>query len=118
MTLHNVKKLKTKHKKIIDRYLNRIKTLNNYVLKRNGTAVFINQVRADGLKHEKLFILNHSLIEYCKETGMHCIDLAAKLEGKFNYWFDLSHTTGLGSEIISKTVIDDLVKIIKQKNIF
>ena len=49
---------------------------------------------------------------------MYCIDLAAKLNGKFNYWWDTSHTTGLGSKIIAETIIDNLIKIIKQENIF
>ena len=67
------------------------------------------------LKLEKLFILNRSLIEYCKDVSMHCINLAAKLNGKFNYWADEFHTTGLGSKVIAETVIDDLIKIIKQE---
>ena len=49
---------------------------------------------------------------------MHCINLAAKLNGKSNYWSDAWHTTGLGSKVIAETVIDDLIKIIKQENIF
>ena len=49
---------------------------------------------------------------------MHCINLAAKLNGKFNYWADFSHTTGLGSKVIAETVIDDLIKIIKQEKLF
>ena len=118
LELHDVKKLKVKHQKIISKYLNRVKILNSYVAKKNSTAVFINQVRNDGLKLEKLFILNHSLIEYCKDVSMHCINLAAKLNGKFNYWADEFHTTGLGSKVIAETVIDDLIKIIKQENIF
>ncbi len=118
LELHDVKKLKVKHQKIISKYLNRVKILNSYVAKKNSTAVFINQVRNDGLKLEKLFILNHSLIEYCKDVSMHCINLAAKLNGKFNYWADNFHTTGLGSKVIAETVIDDLIKIIKQENIF
>ena len=118
LELHDVKKLKVKHQKIISKYLNRVKILNSYVAKKNSTAVFINQVRNDGLKLEKLFILNHSLIEYCKDVSMHCINLPAKLNGKFNYWADNFHTTGLGSKVIAETVIDDLIKIIKQENIF
>ena len=86
--------------------------------KKNSTAVFINQVRRDGLKLEELFILNHSLIEYCKDVNMHCIDLAAKLNGKYNYWTDEWHTTGLGSKVIAEMVIDDLVKIIKLENLY
>ena len=118
LELHDVKKLKLKYQKVISKYLNRVKILNSYVTKNNSTAIFINQVRAAGNKNEKLFILNYSLIEYCRNTNMHCIDLAAKLNGKFNYWWDTSHTTGLGSRVIAETVIDDLIKIIKQENIF
>ena len=116
--MYDIKKLKVKNQKIISKYLNRVKILNSYVAKKNSTAVFINQVQKDGLKLEKLFILNHSLIEYCKDVSMHCINLAAKLNGKFNYWADDYHTTGLGSKVIAETVIDDLIKIIKQENIF
>ena len=118
LELHSIKKLKIKYPKIISKYLNRVKILNSYVTKNNSTAIFINQVLATGNKHEKLFILNHSLIEYCKNTNMHCIDLAAQLNGKFNYWSDGTHTTGLGSKVVAETIIDDLIKIIKQENIF
>ena len=118
LELHDPKKFKIKYQEMISSYLHRIKILNSYVTKKNSTAVFINQVRNDGLKLEKLFILNHSLIEYCKDVSMHCINLAAKLNGKFNYWTGNWHTTGLGSKVIAETVIDDLIKIIKQENIF
>ena len=117
LEIHDIKKLKVKHQKIISQYLNRVKILNNYVTKKNSTAVFINQVMADGHKLEKLFILNRSLIEYCKDVNMNCIDLAAKLDGKFNYWWDGIHTTGLGSKVIAEIIIDDLIKIIKQEKL-
>ena len=118
LELHDVEKLKLKHQIVISKYLNRVKILKNFVTKRNSTAVFINQVLATGNKNEKLFILNYSLIEYCKNTNIFCIDLAAKLNGKFNYWWDKHHTTGLGSKVIAETVINDLIKIIKQENLF
>ena len=118
LELHDIKKLKIKHKKIISKYLNRVKILNNHVAKKKSTPVFINQVMFDGLKNEKLFILNYSLIEYCKDANIHCIDLAIKLDGKINYWFDRNHTTGLGSKIIAETVINDLIKIIKEEKLF
>ena len=119
LELYDVEKLKIKHQKIISNYLNRVKILNSYVTEKNSTAVFINQVMSDGLKtNEKLFILNHSLIEYCKDNNMHCVNLANKLDGKKSYWFDDIHTTGLGSKVIAETVIDDLIKIIKQEKLF
>ena len=118
LELHDLKKLKIKYKKIISNYLERIKILNSYATKNNAIAIFINQVLADGNKKERLFILNYSLIEYCQNNNMHCIDLAAKLNGRYNYWWDTTHTTALGSKVIAETVIDDLIKIIKKENIF
>ena len=118
LELHDVEKLKLKHQIVISKYLNRVKILNSFVTKKNSTAVFINQVLATGNKNEKLFILNYSLIEYCKNTNMYCIDLAAELNGKYKYWWDRHHTTGLGSKVVAETVINDLIKIIKRENLF
>ena len=118
LELHDVEKLKLKHQIVISKYLNRVKILNSFVTKKNSTAVFINQVLATGNKNEKLFILNYSLIEYCKDTNMYCIDLAAKLNGKYDYWWDKHHTTGQGSKVVAETVIKDLIKIIKLENLF
>ena len=118
LELHDVKKLKEKHQIIIARYLSRVKRLNNYAKEKNAVAVFINQVRSDGLKDGKLFIHNHSLIEYCNFQKIYCIDLASKLNGKFDYWADSYHTTGLGSKVIAETVIGDLIKIIKKEKLF
>ena len=72
----------------------------------------------NGVKNERLFIMNHSLIEYCRDKNLHCIDLASKFNGKLNYWFDGVHTTGLGSKAIAEAVIEDLIKIIKQEKLF
>ena len=118
LELHDIEKLKVEHQIVISRYLDRIKILNSYAIKKNSTAVFINQVMLDGLKDERLFIYNYSLIEYCKNKNLHCIDLASKLDGEKNYWFDAVHTTRLGSTVIAETVIDDLIKIIKHEKLF
>ena len=118
LELHDVKKLELKHQERISTYLNRVKILNNYVIKKNSTAIFINQVLFNGVKNERLFIMNHSLIEYCRDKNLHCIDLASKLDGKSNYWFDSAHTTVLGSKAIAEAIIDDLIKIIRQKKLF
>ena len=72
----------------------------------------------NGVKEEEIFILDHSLIEYCKDEKLHCIDLASKLDGKFDYWYDGIHTTGLGSKAIAQTVFEDLTKILNQEKIF
>lgn len=118
LKIHNIKYLKHKHKKLITNYLNNIEILSNYATNNNATPIFITQVRYDGLKVSNLFILNYSLIEYCEKRNLSCIDLGKKLNGKIKYWYDEAHTSIQGSKVIAEVLIDDLDKIIKQKNLF
>ena len=118
LKIHNIKYLKSKHEKHISQYLNNIEILNNYAIDNNAIPIFITQVRYDGLKADVLFILNYSLIEFCKKRNFSCIDLGKKLNGELRYWYDPVHTSILGSKIVAETIIDDLVKILKQKNLF
>ena len=53
-----------------------------------------------------------------QKKKLYCIDLAKKLDGKLEYWFDSVHTTELGSKIIARTIIDELVSIIEKENLF
>ena len=79
----------------------------------NAKPIFINQLTEEGNYNKKLFILNHSLIEHCKKKKYHCIDLAKKLEGKENFWWDGIHTTPAGSEEIADLIFPELEKILK-----
>jgi len=118
LKMHDIKYLKQKYEKLISNYLYNVKTLSDYVKKNNGVPLFITQVRYDGLKVDNLFILNYSLIEYCKKRNLSCIDLGKKLNGKVKYWYDDVHTSIRGSKVIAEVLIEDLDKIIKQKNLF
>ena len=118
LQLHDIEHLKSKYEKKISSYLNNIKILNNYTINNNALAIFITQVQFDGLKEENLFILNYSLIEYCNRENLNCIDLGKKLDGKLDFFYDLAHTTKLGSQVIAETVINDLTQIIERENLF
>ena len=118
LEIHDIEYLKSKHQKRISNYLNNIKILNNYARSNGAVPVFVTQVRYDGLKVGNIFILNYSLIEYCKKRNLNCIDLGKKLNGKLEYWYDIVHTTKLGSKIVAETIINDLAKIIKNENLF
>ena len=82
----------------------------------NSIPIFITSVRSHG--NTKLsFIFNYSLISHCEKRKYNCINLAKKLEGKFNYWRDSTHTTKEGSEIIAGLITEDLIKILKNQNL-
>ena len=117
LEIHNIEYLKSKYRKKISSYLNNVKILSNYAINNNALPIFVTQVQFDGLKEENIFILNYSLIKYCEKKNLKCIDLAKKLDGKLSYFYDIVHTTKLGSKIIAETVIDDLVKIIEEENL-
>ena len=42
----------------------------------------------------------------------------AELNGKIKYWYDAVHASIQGSKVIAEVLIDDLDKIIRQKNLF
>ena len=118
LKLHKVDNLNIKYKKAISSYLNRIDIIIDFVKKRKGIPLFINQVHYVGLADEGLFILNHSLINYCKEREIYCIDLGKKFKGQLSYWYDSGHTTPLGSRMIAETVINELLEIVDKESLF
>ena len=96
---------------IIDSYSND-KTIQ-IAKKYKAKPIFINQLAHNGNHNKDLFILNYSLIEYCKKKKYFCIDLAKSLEGKKQYWWDGVHTTPAGSEAIVKIIYPKLVEFLK-----
>jgi len=118
LKIHDVGDLKSLHNKLILGYLKRIDILTKHAKKYDAIPVFVNQVGFEGGKWEKLFILNYTLIEYCRKKNLYCIDLAKKLDGKLTYWFDPVHTSISGSKAIADIIIVDLLKILNKENLF
>tara|TARA_Y100000310_G_C20591320_1_gene768170 strand:+ start:62 stop:1120 length:1059 start_codon:yes stop_codon:yes gene_type:complete len=110
---YNIADLEKKYKKRITNYLSRADILYENAKKINSHPIFITNIGVEG-HTENLFIYNYSLISHCKTKKYDCIDLARKLEGKFNYWSGLVHTTRRGSEIIANLITEDLLKFIKK----
>ena len=48
----------------------------------------------------------------CKKRNYSCIDMAKKIDGELEYWYDGTHTTKKGSKIIAQTIYQDLRKIL------
>lgn len=110
---YNMKNLTKENNHIIKNYLLNIDRLA-YLSEKNGAKpIFINQLTEEGNFNKKLFILNYSLIKHCKNKGYSCIDLASKLEGKEQFWWDGIHTTPKGSEEIVKIILPELIKYFK-----
>ena len=113
LKLYDINKLIKQNKEKIKYYLDNVDILYNEAIKLKATPVFINQLDHEGHYNKKLFSLNYSLINHCKKKNYKCIDLASKLEGKKNYWWDGTHTTAKGSEIIADLIFPELHTHIK-----
>jgi lysophospholipase L1-like esterase len=96
-------------------YLKRIDILQEYSNKLYATPIFITGITSAG-HTEKTFTLNNALMERCRLKNYLCIDLARKLEGKVEYWYDGIHTTKEGSKVIADLITPELISIIKLKN--
>ena len=115
---YDIELLKKKYETKINNYLSRVDIIYEKAKKINSNPIFITSVKGDG--NTKInFIFNYSLISHCEKKKYNCINLAKKLEGKFNYWRNESHThTSIkGSEIIANLIFEDLVKILKNQNL-
>ena len=96
----------------VDYYLNNIDDLFERSISLGSIPIFVNQLQHDGHYNEKLFSLNYSLINHCKIKNYKCIDLASKLQGKKNYWWDGTHTTAEGSKVIVDLIFPEIKNII------
>ena len=110
---YNIIDLEKKYKKKITNYLSRVDILYENAKKINSHSIFITNIGVRG-HVEDAFIYNYSLISHCKIQKYDCIDVARKLEGKFNYWKGDVHTTREGSEIIANLITEDLLKLVNK----
>ena len=106
----------SKYKELTNVYTLRIDKLHSGTMKIGAIPIFINQLTAKGFNNSKLVALNSSLIIHCKENNYKCIDVASKLDGKFDFWWDGIHTTPKGSKEIANIIAPKLIKILEDTN--
>ncbi len=108
LKIYDIKELMKENQKKINYYLKNIDILYNEAIKLESTPIFINQLDHEGNYNKKLLSLNYALINHCKKKNYKCIDLARKLEGQKDYWWDGTHTTAKGSEVIVDLIFPEL----------
>ena len=110
---YDIKKLQIKYQLKLKNYRERIDLINFLSNKINAKPIFVTNIQADGHR-EKIFIMNHMLINHCKERKYYCIDVAKKLDGNINYWRDGTHTSKEGSEEIANLIFFELQEFLKK----
>ena len=109
---YDIEKLAQENRPLIENYLSNVDKLVFYSKMLDSKPIFINQLTENGNYNKKLFILNYSLIDHCKKKKYNCIDLAKKLKGEDDFWWDGIHTTPKGSKKIANIIFNDLKKFL------
>jgi lysophospholipase L1-like esterase len=97
-----------KDKNKTSNYLGRIDKIYYYSKKLGAKPIFITNISAEGYV-EDVFLLNTALIDHCLIKKYFCIDLAKKIDGNINYWYDGLHTTKEGSKVIADLITPELL---------
>ncbi len=109
--IYNINNLKNKYSYLYERYKKRLQEIYIKSKKFNSEIIFITQIKFDGLKDDKLFLLNEITKEFSKERKIKIIKVDEKFTGEINDFYDQNHPTEMGSEKISEIIYTELLNI-------
>ena len=94
---------------LITKFQYKLDKLNSIIKKNNIKPIFITQVKFDGLKDKKLYLINNELKNFSKVNDYFFIPIDELILMEINDFYDHVHTTPKGSskiaDIISKNII-------------
>ena len=90
----------------------RLLVLKNIIKSNELTPIIITQIAYDGLKNQKLFLVNEKLKKFSNNNNFHIIKLDEIIEMELNDFYDKVHTTPKGSERIANAIYPLLKKIL------
>ena len=82
--------------------------LNNIIKKNKIKPIFITQVKFDGLKDKKLYLINNELKKFSLKNEYFIIRLDELITMGVNDFYDPVHTTPQGSKKISNLIFEQL----------
>ncbi len=86
------------------KFANRLNNLNIILKKNNITPIFITQIEYDGLRNEKLFLINEETKKFAKNNNYMLVPLDEIAEMSKGDFYDRIHTTPQGSKKIAKLI--------------
>ena len=98
------KNLDKKDLEFIDIFRNKLDKLKLIIEKNNFKPIFITQLKFDGLKDKKLFLVNNELKKYSETNNYFLIPLDEILNMQINDFYDTVHTTPQGSKRIADAI--------------
>ena len=93
---------------MIEKFKFKLNKLNNIIKKNKIKPIFITQVKFDGLKDKKLYLINNELKKFSLKNEYFIIRLDELITMGVNDFYDPVHTTSQGSKKISNLIFEEL----------
>ena len=99
---------------LINKFQYKLDKLNSIIKKNNIKPIFITQVKFDGLKDKKLYLINNELKNFSKVNDYFFIPIDELILMEINDFYDHVHTTPKGSSKIADIISENLIKYLNE----
>ena len=101
----------------INQFRKRLIKLKSAIIKNEFTPIFLTQLKFNGVKDKKLFLVNNELKKFAKKNDYFLIPLDEFLEMEINDFYDEIHTTPQGSKKIADNIFPFLLDFFEKNNV-
>ena len=108
------KDLNKKDLEFKDMFKDKLIKLKSIIEKKDFEPIFITQLKFDGLRDKKLFLVNNELKKYAEANNYFLIPLDEILNMQINDFYDEVHTTPQGSQRIADAISPLLLNFFEQ----
>ncbi len=99
---------------LINKFQYKLDKLNSIIKRNNIKPIFITQVKFDGLKDKKLYLINNELKNFSKVNNYFFIPLDELILMEINDFYDHVHTTPKGSSKIADIISENIIKYLNE----
>ena len=97
---------------LINKFQYKLDKLNSIIKRNNIKPIFITQVKFDGLKDKKLYLINNELKNFSKVNNYFFIPLDELILMEINDFYDHVHTTPKGSSKIADIISENIIRYV------
>ena len=99
---------------LINKFQYKLDKLNSIIKKNNIKPIFITQVKFDGLKDKKLYLINNELKNFSKVNDYFFIPIDELILMEINDFYDHVHTTPKGSSKIADIISENIIRYLNE----
>ena len=99
---------------LITKFQYKLDKLNSIIKRNNIKPIFITQVKFDGLKDKKLYLINNELKNFSKVNDYFFIPIDELILMEINDFYDHVHTTPKGSSKIADIISENIIRYLNE----